>query len=374
MLMLTALGTTITDLNGITSLDVDNVTIDGNAISTSDSNGNLSLAPNGTGVVTVPSGYEGRAGFSADALVNKSYVDSVANGLDVKASVRVATTGNLSATYNNGAGTLTSSANGAISIDSVTLTTNDRVLVKDQSSGFQNGFYKVTQIGDAGNPYILTRTPDADAASELTSGAFTFSEEGTTNGDNGYVMSTNGAVTLGTTNIVFEQFSGAGQITAGTALTKTGTPLAVNVDDSSIEVSGDALQIKASGVGTNQIANLAVTAGKLAGTLDLSGKTLTLPTSFTTNTFTVAGDSGTQAIDLADTLTVSGGEGIDTSQSGDTLTIAAELATSSNKGVASFSTDNFAVSTGVVMQSLFRQDLFLLLYSIISNSYKIKKK
>ena len=172
-------------------------TIDGNAISTSDSNGNLSLAPNGTGVVTVPSGYEGRAGFSADALVNKSYVDSVANGLDVKASVRVATTGNLSATYNNGAGTLTSSANGAISIDSVTLTTNDRVLVKDQSSGFQNGFYKVTQIGDAGNPYILTRTPDADAASELNIRCIYFLlKKVLLNGDNGYVMSTNGAITL----------------------------------------------------------------------------------------------------------------------------------------------------------------------------------
>ena len=90
----------------------------------------------------------------------------------------------------------------------------------------QNGFYKVTQIGDAGNPYrVLTRTPDADAASELTSGAFTFSEEGTTNGDNGYVMSTNGAVTLGTTNIVFEQFSGAGQITAGNGLTKSGNTI-----------------------------------------------------------------------------------------------------------------------------------------------------
>tara|TARA_B110000438_G_scaffold100323_1_gene99233 strand:+ start:1568 stop:3439 length:1872 start_codon:yes stop_codon:yes gene_type:complete len=248
-----ALGTTITDLNGITSLDVDNVTIDGNAISTSDSNGNLSLAPNGTGVVTVPSGYEGRAGFSADALVNKSYVDSVANGLDVKASVRVATTGNLSATYNNGAGTLTSSANGAISIDSVTLTTNDRVLVKDQSSGFQNGFYKVTQIGDAGNPYILTRTPDADAASELTSGAFTFSEEGTTNGDNGYVMSTNGAITLGTTAITFDQFSGAGQISAGNGLTKSGNTINTVGTADRISVTADAIDIASGYVGQTSI-------------------------------------------------------------------------------------------------------------------------
>ena len=138
----TSLGDTITDLNGLTSVDVDNITLDANTISTTNSNGDLILSPNGTGSVTVPSGYESRAGFGSDSLVNKSYVDSVANGLDVKASVRVATTGNLSATYNNAAGTLTASSSSAISIDGVTLVANDRVLVKDQSTGDQNGFYK----------------------------------------------------------------------------------------------------------------------------------------------------------------------------------------------------------------------------------------
>ena len=103
----TSLGGTITDLNGLTSVDVDNITLDANTISTTNSNGNLVLSPNGTGAVNVPSGYEARAGFGDDSLVNKSYVDSVANGLDVKASVRVATTANLAATYNNGNGTFT---------------------------------------------------------------------------------------------------------------------------------------------------------------------------------------------------------------------------------------------------------------------------
>ena len=135
-----ALGGTQTDLNGITSLDVDNITIDANTVSTTNSNGDLVLSPNGTGSVTVPSGYESRAGFGSDSLVNKSYVDSVANGLDVKASVRVATTGNLSATYNNGNGTLTASSNGAISIDGVSLSADDRVLVKDQSTGASEWF------------------------------------------------------------------------------------------------------------------------------------------------------------------------------------------------------------------------------------------
>ena len=83
------------DLNSLTSVDVDNITIDGNVISTTNTNGNLDLTPHGTGTVTVPSNYQGRAGFTSDSLANKTYVDSVANGLDVKASVRVATTANL---------------------------------------------------------------------------------------------------------------------------------------------------------------------------------------------------------------------------------------------------------------------------------------
>ena len=251
-----ALGGTQTDLNGITSLDVDNITIDANTVSTTNSNGDLVLSPNGTGSVTVPSGYESRAGFGSDSLVNKTYVDSVANGLDVKASVRVATTGNLSATYNNANGTLTASSNGAISIDGVSLVADDRVLVKDQSTGAQNGFYKVTTVGSGSAAFVLTRTPDADAASELTAGAFTFVEEGTANADNGYVLSTDGAITLGTTAITFEQFSGAGQISAGAGLTKTGNTIDAVGTSNRISVSANAIDISTSYVGQTSITTL----------------------------------------------------------------------------------------------------------------------
>ena len=253
----TSLGGTITDLNGLTSVDVDNLTLDGNAITTTNSNGNLELTPNGTGTVTVPSGYQGRAGFTTDSLVNKAYVDSVANGLDVKASVRVATAAALAAsTYNNGNGTLTANANAALVVDGVTLVVNDRVLVKDQSSAPQNGFYKVTNTGSGAAAWVLTRTPDADAASELTAGAFTFVEEGTANADNGYVLSTNGAVTLGTTNITFEQFSGAGQISAGNGLTKSGNTIdAVGTADR-ISVAADAIDIASTYVGQTSLTTL----------------------------------------------------------------------------------------------------------------------
>ena len=257
----TSLGDTITDLNGLTSVDVDNITLDGNTVSTTNSNGNLILSPNGTGSVTVPSGYESRGGFGSDSLVNKSYVDSVANGLDVKKSVRVATTAALSATYNNGAGTLTASSNGAIAIDGVTLSTDDRVLVKDfdgssNPTHVANGFYKVTNTGGASAAFVLTRTPDADAASELTPGAFTFVEQGTDNADNGYVLTTDGSVTLGTSAITFEQFSGAGQIDAGNGLTKSGNTInAVGTADK-ITVSADAITIATTYVGQNSITTL----------------------------------------------------------------------------------------------------------------------
>ena len=290
-----SLGDTITALAGMTTIAVDNVSIDGNAITTTDSNGNLSLAPNGSGVVTVPSGYEGRAGFSADALVNKSYVDSVANGLDVKASVRVATTANLGATYSNGAGTLTNSGSqAAIAIDGVTLVANDRVLVKDQSSAAQNGFYKVTTVGDGSSNWVLTRTPDADAADELTAGAFTFTTEGSANGDNGYVLATNGAVTLGTTAINFEQFSGAGQISAGNGLTKSGNTInAVGTADK-ITVSADAITIASGYVGQTSITTLGtVTSGTWAATDVAVAHGGTGLSAFTSNGVLIANTGGT---------------------------------------------------------------------------------
>ena len=216
------------DITGVTSLAVDNVTVNGNDISTTNSNGNLTLSPNGNGTVTVPSGYKDRTGFGATSLVSKEYVDAVKVGLDFKDSVRVATTGsNISL----------SSAPAAI--DGVTLSADDRVLVKDQSTGAQNGIYVFNGSGSA-----MTRATDADANAEVTSGMFTFVTEGSVNADSGFVLTTDGSITVGSTALAFAQFSGAGQITAGAAMTKTGNTLDVAVDGQSLEVSSDALRIK----------------------------------------------------------------------------------------------------------------------------------
>ena len=117
---------------------------------------------------------------STDATT-KAYVDSVKQALDIKDSVRVGSQSNLSTTYNNGSSgvgaTLTADSNGAVSIDSVSLTSGDRVLVKAQTDA-QNGIYSVTTVGDVSNPFVLTRTTDADSSAEVTGGMFTFIEEG----------------------------------------------------------------------------------------------------------------------------------------------------------------------------------------------------
>lgn len=237
----TTAGTVITtgNLTGITgtigsldTLSIDNITIDGNTISSTDSDGNIKLDPDGTGTIDVSSAKITNLGTptsDADATT-KAYVDGLINGLDIKESVKLASTGNIAGTYNNGTGTITASGNGSLGgIDGVLTTQGIRVLLKDQTDAKQNGVYVVTATGDGSNPYVLTRAGDADASAEISGGAFFFVEQGNTNADNGFVTTHNGNPTLGTTDITFQQFSGAGQITAGNGLDKSGNTISVDL-------------------------------------------------------------------------------------------------------------------------------------------------
>jgi hypothetical protein len=160
---------------------------------------------------------------AATDAATKGYVDSTAQGLDPKESCRIATVASLNATYTSGNQRLTGNTNGSITIDSVPIALGNRILVKNQSTASQNGIYVVTQLGDAYTPYILTRASDFNTSAKASPGSFTFIEEGLSQSDTGWVMSSNSAVTLDTTDINWVQFSGAGSYTAGRGLVLSGT-------------------------------------------------------------------------------------------------------------------------------------------------------
>ena len=150
---------------------------------------------------------------STDAA-SKSYVDGVSQGLDVKDSVVATTTAN---------GTLASAFANGSTIDGVSLSTNDRILIKDQSTQTENGIYKVNASG------APTRVDDLAAGADAA-GAFVFVEQGTVNADNGFVCTSNkGSAVVGTNNLVFSQFSGAGSVTAGNGLEKSGNTLSADL-------------------------------------------------------------------------------------------------------------------------------------------------
>ena len=157
----------------------------------------------------------GLADPTADAdAANKGYVDGVAQGLDVKDSVVATTTAN---------GTLSTAFANGQSIDGVTLQTGDRILIKNQTTASQNGIYNVQASG------APSRATDM-ATGGNAAGAFVFVEQGTVNAENGFVCTSDtGSAVVGTNNLTFAQFSGAGQIIAGDGLDKSGNTLSVDL-------------------------------------------------------------------------------------------------------------------------------------------------
>lgn len=195
---------------------------------------------------------------SADLdAANKAYVDAARSGLDVKASVRLATVSAL-ASYTHSSGVLTSDSPAALSVDNVSVNSGDRVLVKNEAGGnaAYNGIYEVTNAGDVGTSWVLTRASDADSSAEVTAGMFTFVAEGDTNADSGWVLTTNDTITLGTTALAFAQFSGAGSIVAGDGLTKDGNTLNVGGTTDRITVSADTVDIASTYAGQSSISTV----------------------------------------------------------------------------------------------------------------------
>ena len=182
---------------------------------------------------------------NAQDAATKNYVDSVAQGLDVKASVKVATTANIT-------------LSGTQTIDGITVSAGDRVLVKNQSTASQNGIYVASASA-------WSRSSDMDVWAELVS-AFTFVEQGTTQADTGWVCTVDAGGTLGTTAIAFSQFSGAGAYSAGNGLSLTGNTFSVQANGTSLDVSASGVRINPSYVGQTSITTLGtVTVGTWNG-------------------------------------------------------------------------------------------------------------
>lgn len=208
---------------------------------------------------------------NATDAATKAYVDSVAQGLDVKSSVHVATTANLA------------SLSGLLTIDGHTLQAGERVLVKNQTTGSQNGIY----VADSSS---WTRADDFDGTPAVTTGAFAFVEYGTTQGATGWVLTTTGAITIGTTALTFTQFSGGGTFTAGDGIALTGNEFDVKYDNSTIGLDGsNQLEVKDNGITSAKMA---------ASSVDLASDTVTgtLP----------AGNGGTGAATASDNYVFAG--------------------------------------------------------------------
>jgi hypothetical protein len=220
----------------------------------------------------------------------KGYVDSAVEGLDIKASCRVATTGSIADL----------SAVTVATIDGVTLVEGDRVLVKNTASpdgidpldAKYNGIYVVGVVSVGVAP--LTRASDANVSADVTSGMFTFIGEGTVHSNEGWTLTTDDPITLDTTALTFEQFSGAGQITAGNGIDKTGDTISLKVDGATTWTHGGLLY----GSATSTVGASAALSGIIQGNgtsapTGISGTQYGLPYFATTTTVasTAAGTS-----------------------------------------------------------------------------------
>lgn len=277
---------------------------------------------------------------SADSDVAiKSYVDGLVSGLHWKEAVEAATTANIT-------------LSGTQTVDGVSLSAGNRILVKDQSDATENGIYVVAAGG-------WSRATDMDAGSEFPAAAV-FVKAGTVNDNLGFTCTNDSAPTLGSDDITFTQFNGAANITAGDGLAKSGNTLSVNVDDSSIEISSDALRVKAAGVtndmlagsiANSKLANSTISGVSLGSNLSsLSAGNGIAMTSYNgsaaVSDLTVDLDGATLSVGVAG-LKISSG-GVDTLQLADTSVTAGKIGSSA---VTTAKINDLAVTEGKIAAS-----------------------
>ena len=344
-------GETTLTLAGLQSLEVDNLTIDGNAITAS--TGGITLVPAAGQHVSVNSAtiQDVADPVNNTDAANKRYVDEVAQGLTTKPQVKAATTANLSGTYANGAAGVGSTLNlgpaATLTIDGISAWSQyNGILVKDQTNAFENGRYYVSTVGDALTDWVLTRCGYCDEASEIP-GMYIFVTDGTVNANTGWAGTVDDPDTfaVGTDDIDFYQFSGAGSYTAGEGLTLTGTTFDVNLAaNGGLEVTSDELQLKSSVAGNgltfnNGVVDVVGTANRISVTADAVDIASTYVGQSSITTLGTIG-TGTWQADVIDdayisnTLTITGGSidgtpiGASTRSTGAFTTLAANGAVS----------------------------------------------
>ena len=206
--------------------------------------------------------------------------------------------------YDNGAAgvgaTLTISGTTLTTIDGVTMTAGNRIVIKDQANTAHNGIYTYTSTT------VITRATDFDTPVEMAGGDFVFIQQGTLFNDTGFVM-TDPVTTVGTSAVTFVQFSGAGSFTAGAGLTLTGTVFSVNTDNLTTDISGGNVVVKTSAqfttpdIGAATGTSLNATGNVAAGNLTTAGNVVATANVIAGNVYANAGTIG--ATSLAGTLT-----------------------------------------------------------------------
>lgn len=252
-------------------------------------------------------------------IATTAYVDTAVLGQNYKEACKYASTAALpSIIYNSGAGTITGVALAAISLDSSSPSVNDRVLIKNQTSTFQNGIYTVTATGSGIAVFVLTRTTDANASIEFKTGDSVFITSGSTLSSTTWAYTGIDSPNFTSDAMPYAQIAGQGSFIGGTGITITGTSIAI---DTSVTVDKTTIQTLTNKTLTSPILTTPVLGTPSSGTLtnctfptlnqNTSGSAASLSVSGQTGLMTVTGLASTNRIktvrDAADTFLELGG-------------------------------------------------------------------